>query len=452
MGVFIASERGWALELFCLLAACGGAVRFLGGGAPEEAVPATKGGSAPAHKKAAFQRFQREYLTVYLVIMFADWLQGTNMWTLYTGYGVSFSTLFLTGFLSSFVFGTFLGMLVDRYGRRNACVAFCVLEVVINLLEHIPDMRVLLVGRVLGGISTSLLFSAFESWMVSEHRRRGFDENLLASTFSLSAAGNGVAAVAAGFVAQYASDLRGDLGPFQVAIALTVVALGLVMRWPENYGDETAEGGVAEAVATSFRSAAKAVFADRRLALLALVTALFEGATFTFVAMWVPTLMRLYGGAGGLPTGLVFACFMVAVTIGGEAFGALAGSSDAKFSVEHVALGVLGVASVSMLVAALSSSFAVVLTSFLALEACVGAFNGCAATMRSRYIPDAVQSAVMNLSRVPLNALVVAGTTVADAAPPKIAFLTVAAMLGAGAFFQLRLIHAAAAAPSKKAD
>jgi hypothetical protein len=40
-------------------------------------------------------------------------------------------------------------------------------QVVINLMEHIPSMPVLLLGRLLGGLSTSLLFTAFESWMVS---------------------------------------------------------------------------------------------------------------------------------------------------------------------------------------------------------------------------------------------------------------------------------------------
>ena len=49
-------------------------------------------------------------------------------------------------------------------------------KVVINALEHIPDMRLLLLGRVLGGISTSLLFSAFESWMVSQHRKQGEEQ------------------------------------------------------------------------------------------------------------------------------------------------------------------------------------------------------------------------------------------------------------------------------------
>ncbi|CAN0066184.1 unnamed protein product, partial [Hapterophycus canaliculatus] len=49
----------------------------------------------------------------------------------------------------------------------------CLVQVAINAMEHVPDMRLLLLGRVLGGISTSLLFTAFESWMVSEHRKQG---------------------------------------------------------------------------------------------------------------------------------------------------------------------------------------------------------------------------------------------------------------------------------------
>ena len=37
----------------------------------------------------------------------------------------------------------------------------------------------LLVGRLLGGVSTSLLFSVFEAWAVAAHTSRGFDESLL---------------------------------------------------------------------------------------------------------------------------------------------------------------------------------------------------------------------------------------------------------------------------------
>lgn len=68
-------------------------------------------------------------------------------------------------------------------------------------------MPSLLLGRVLGGLSTSLLFSAFESWMVSEHRKLGFEEDLLASTFAISSWGNAFMAICAGFLAQAASGM-----------------------------------------------------------------------------------------------------------------------------------------------------------------------------------------------------------------------------------------------------
>jgi hypothetical protein len=42
-----------------------------------------------------------------------------------------------------------------------------------------PPPLLLQVGRLLGGIATSLLFSAFESWLVAEHFKRGYSESLL---------------------------------------------------------------------------------------------------------------------------------------------------------------------------------------------------------------------------------------------------------------------------------
>jgi predicted MFS family arabinose efflux permease len=39
------------------------------------------------------------------------------------------------------------------------------------LIKLSSSFTILMVGRILGGISTSLLFSVFESWMVSEHHK-----------------------------------------------------------------------------------------------------------------------------------------------------------------------------------------------------------------------------------------------------------------------------------------
>ena len=133
---------------------------------------------------ADFASFRRSYLSVYLTIMLADWMQGTHMYTLYLSYNVNISALFLTGFLSGAIFAPFLGSLVDKFGRKRSCIVYCVLEIIINWLEHYSDFRTLLLGRVLGGISTNLLFSAFESWMATEHRKKGFPEEWMAKTYS----------------------------------------------------------------------------------------------------------------------------------------------------------------------------------------------------------------------------------------------------------------------------
>lgn len=142
------------------------------------------GGKSRKTLHGEFDTFRRSYLIVYLVIMLADWMQGTHMYTLYLSYDVNISMLFLTGFLSGAIFAPFLGSLVDKFGRKRSCIVYCVLEIIINWLEHYNSFGLLMLGRVLGGISTNLLFSAFESWMTTEHRKKGFPEEWMARTYS----------------------------------------------------------------------------------------------------------------------------------------------------------------------------------------------------------------------------------------------------------------------------
>ena len=78
-----------------------------------------------------------------------------------------------------------------------------------------PNFFVLALGRVLGGISTSLLFSSFEAWMVFEHNKQGFPSDWLPRTFSLATFGNGVVAVLAGILANLVADTNGHHRTFQ---------------------------------------------------------------------------------------------------------------------------------------------------------------------------------------------------------------------------------------------
>ena len=432
-------------------------------------------------KAADFASFQRSYLSVYVIIMLADWMQGTHMYTLYSSYAkeegsnVAVGTLFFTGFVAAAVFGTPTGPFVDRYGRKRACLVYIALELTINFLEHFNHMGLLLVGRVLGGISTSLLFSAFEAWMVTEHRIRGFPEEWIGRTFALCAVWNGATAIVAGVLAQISADIRGDIGPFQLAMALTALAGLNITSWTENYGstggdhgdgnsggdsstnaggtagpngvvhrsterttvDDHAKGAVASAESAESGESGEAglwaawlvVRGDSALLVVGAVYALFEGAMYTFVFNWVPTLASALGGYDKIAPvqGLIFSCLMAAISIGGEVYGLAA-----RFlAVETIGVLIFLLSFVCMAVpvvcglygCGIHASFGVHFAAFLGFEMCVGAFQPCVATHRSKYVPDAQQSTVNNLFRLPLNMLVAAGTMLSDYLPQHQIFL-----------------------------
>ncbi|KAI6175864.1 hypothetical protein M3Y97_00736200 [Aphelenchoides bicaudatus] len=64
-----------------------------------------------------FTGFQRTYLIVYLLAAAGDWLQGPHVYALYESYGMTkhqIELLFIAGFGSSLVFGTFIGSIADK--------------------------------------------------------------------------------------------------------------------------------------------------------------------------------------------------------------------------------------------------------------------------------------------------------------------------------------------------
>mmetsp|Transcript_12693 Transcript_12693/g.13966 ORF Transcript_12693/g.13966 Transcript_12693/m.13966 type:complete len:478 (+) Transcript_12693:88-1521(+) len=411
----------------------------------------TSGGKSAKQLHNEFNSFRQKYIMVHLVIMLADWMQGTHMYTLYLSYNVNVSALFLTGFFSGALFAPFLGSAVDKFGRKRSCIIYCVLEIIINVMEHYTNFTVLLIGRVLGGISTNLLFSAFESWMTTEHRRRGYPEEWLQRIYSEMSIGNGAMAILAGIVAQVLEDYFGHIGPFQGAIALTFLALLLVLGWEENYGEEQKGDHNTSTLYSQFMDGWRTTINDSRIWRIGLTQALSEGAMYTFVFMWVPTLLSMEP-PGGVPTGCVFSAMMMAITMGGLVFPPLE-SFVKKFSAtkafEVSAMFVYFLASVSMAVPALcfnyagagaDSCFTSIVVSFMVIEFCVGLFMPVAGTLRSKYVPDAKQGAILNIFRLPLNAIVVGGTYATDVLEPAHVFILVSACFMGASLIQVSML------------
>lgn len=81
-------------------------------------------------QKKAWNALIRKYLLVYLLATLSDWLQGPYVYALYQQYGYSqhdIAVLFVAGFGSSMVFGSFIGGMADVGGRRLFTVLFAVI-------------------------------------------------------------------------------------------------------------------------------------------------------------------------------------------------------------------------------------------------------------------------------------------------------------------------------------
>lgn len=93
-------------------------------------------------------------------------------------------------------------------------------------------------------------------------------------------------AILAGVVAQLLEDQLGHIGPFQGAIALTVLALLLVLPWEENFGER--DNGDTSSLYSKFAEGWKTTLSNQDIWKIGLTQALSEGAMYTVCARLLP--------------------------------------------------------------------------------------------------------------------------------------------------------------------
>ncbi|KAL3846120.1 hypothetical protein ACJIZ3_003523 [Penstemon smallii] len=416
------------------------------------ALEMNKGNNDRINTSSAFNSFKNNYLVVYSLMMVSvwskvcirfnleydnfdehcsgnfvlprcvetgDWLQGPYVYYLYSTYGFGkgeIGQLFIAGFGSSMLFGTIVGSLADKQGRKRACVTYCITYILSCITKHSPQYKVLMVGRVLGGIATSLLFSAFESWLVAEHFKRGFDQQWLSLTFSKAIFfGNGFVAILAGLFGNVLVHFfnLGPVSPFDAASIFLAIGMAVILSsWTENYGDPSES----KDLLTQFKGAAVAIASDEKIALLGAIQSLFEGSMYTFVFLWTPALSP---NDEDIPHGFIFATFMLASMLGSSIAARLLARNTVK--VESYMQIVFVISSASLLLPILTNflvppsnvkgggitfSGCLQVLGFCVFEACVGIFWPSIMKMRSQYIPEEARSTIMNFFRIPLNIFV----------------------------------------------
>jgi MFS family permease len=196
------------------------------------------------------------------------------------------------GFGASMVFGTVVGGFADKYGRKANCLLFAILYSIGCVTKHFNNYWILMFGRLMGGISTSILYSAFETWMIHEHKSLGFDHKWIDSTFANMTFGSGAVAIIAGLVASFLAASVNLVAPFDASMLL-LIAGGFIIatRWRENYG--TVDSSTRQTSAwESFEKARRLLMSSERVLLLGVIQSCFESAMYIFVFMCVPLEVR----------------------------------------------------------------------------------------------------------------------------------------------------------------
>ncbi|SCV50603.1 uncharacterized protein FFB14_11522 [Fusarium fujikuroi] len=351
-----------------------------------------------------YYNFRNKFLWVYGLAMAAEWLQASYLYScLKNTHKLSepaIATLFATGFVSAGISALFVDSLANKHGKRSMCQYYCSIYSASCLTTLAGNVIVLFAGRVMAGFCTTLLYSAFESWMTAEYKRQGFGDRgtALSTIYSMMAVINGVVSAGSGIVAQAAvSALGSHTAPFLLSIVCLSFALVVITRsWAENRGTS----GRPPLAETSWKANAISLLKDPSLVILTLTVCFFEGSVYVVLYSWPQTIMssrfheRIWANP---PFGTIFSSLTAAMSLGSFMF--LYTSRDANsIQVSSRTIQLASSISASALLSAillrdeLSRFWA-----FCVFEICVGLYYPSMAYLKSRVTQEERRGRVYGL-------------------------------------------------------
>ncbi|CAF1588114.1 unnamed protein product [Adineta ricciae] len=338
------------------------------------------------------------YLTGFLLLSIGGYLPSAYSYALFSSYGIDRATIelfFVYCFVASLFVGTFVASLADRFGRRLACLSCSFFYGLYHVACHFPSKQSLIIGHIFRGIGDALYATAFEAWLMQEHKQRNLNDQHLEHTLNNANIYLNIATIGTGFLAQLLAKSYGYIAPFTVGVGFFMITFVFILcHWSENYGREKSH------MHASFVSAMKILRADTRILLCGLCNALFSASSYIWLIEWAPTLEAATNLtiSKPLPLGYIYSGYLSS-----RLFGACMSGPLLKRFRPQMLLSIL------YLVAALALSIPIimpdeqiiVLFGFVVFQICIGTFWPAIALLRSEYIPNELRSTLMNYLRVP---------------------------------------------------
>jgi hypothetical protein len=181
-------------------------------------------------------------------------------------------------------------------------------------MTDFKSFGILMIGRLLGGVSTGLLFSIFEAWLIRAHADAQL-KSYLGKSFSWAAFCNSIVAVLTGLVANKAAEsfemteltenffyIGHYLTPFDIALLTSIfTSIAALLTWEENYGDrgDPTENNSKEDNTKWYeglKSAYVTMIRSQDMILCGFISSFFEGSMY--VSVWILFYFDTKGSGG----------------------------------------------------------------------------------------------------------------------------------------------------------
>ncbi|KAI3384166.1 hypothetical protein SNEBB_008200 [Seison nebaliae] len=368
------------------------------------------------------RKIQYKFLIVYSLAVIGDWLQEPYTYQLFEWRNftdIQIKNFYITNAIASTIFNFCLGNLMDKFGRRSSVILCSISYITFCTLVLFDNYYVVIISRIFNALGTCLLYSAFESWIITslkenhsnqrllnyytinQHNHNDDDDNNnnnnvnydddIHNILSGSALIRSILGILIGIISAIVVRSFGILTPFVLCGISNILVIILVLfLWEENYGTNN--------FTNSFQLTLEEL-KKHSFIYLALTQILFELSLFLFVMQWTPVMQRIHTKSS---MGLIFTTFMLSAGCGSGLYAVIL--NQLKCYRKYLFLIISLFASFALIVPIPSSTTEpFVLIAFLVYEFCIGIFWALIADNRSSKMREEIRSTLMNYIRIPVN-------------------------------------------------
>lgn len=300
------------------------------------------------------------------------------------------------GYAASLFIGPFLGMLSDLIGQKKICLAFCILHLFVGMWKRIISHPNVWLASICLALTNSIFSFSFETWLVVEHDKLGYRQDVLNDmfwlmTFSKSASFIGSQILANWLVGGAVGKPIGSLS--SVTVLLAIISIIFVTRGWKEYPKLAAFRDYRTSLYTY-------VIGDKRIWLLVWAEACVQFSVAIFWILWAPTIVA---DGREVHLGLIYPCLLGAGMLGSTAFPWFV-NGPVSLRTEDCLLYLFSVTGIVLsLVAYDYQEIGVLVALFCLFHACIGLILPSLARLRTLYVPNELRGGMISLSLAPAN-------------------------------------------------